>query len=277
MAGSGAQCQGLPLSPLLTSAPPARLWIRAGSPRASSRRLPVLFRPTSFSFKSRGQRVIWKLQGIAFFLFFFRNLSQCSLQFISSNGVIRSFLSQSVRLGGINILMGLSQWGSTPRAVSGWKWRRTPSGSQETVVKRSGDLDAGQAMDKCLPQCSTVCISISFESCNCFPGCPTLQQSLAWVMAKKTFLFLNDTQIIMLHHIVSVIDFKRPWLTSSWNNKAVIGVLRATPKTTPQRFATHNRGCTGKATSNDQFWLKTFVFFQSSISSRSDHNEFETL
>lgn len=61
---------------------------------------------------------------------------------------------------------------------------------------------------------------------------------------QKRFLFLHDTQIIMLRYIVSVIDFKGPWLTSSWNNKAVTGVLRATPKTTPQRFATHNRGCT---------------------------------
>lgn len=29
---------------------------------------------------------------------------------------------------------------------------------------------------------------------------------------QKTFLFLNDTQIIMLHRIVSVIDFKGPGL-----------------------------------------------------------------
>lgn len=94
---------------------------------------------------------------------------------------------------------------------------------------------------------------------------------------QKRFLFLHDTQIIMLPYIVSVIDFKGPWLTSSWNNKAVTGVLWATPKTTQQRFATHNRGCTWKATSNDQFWLKTFVFFKSSISSRSNHNELETL
>lgn len=75
-----------------------------------------------------------------------------------------------------------------------------------------------------------VCISVSFESCNCFSGCPTLQQSLAGVMARETCLFLNDTQIIMLHHIVSVIDFQGPWLTSSWNNKAVTGDLWATPK-----------------------------------------------
>lgn len=61
---------------------------------------------------------------------------------------------------------------------------------------------------------------------------------------QKGFLFLHDTQIIMLRYIVSVIDFKGPWLTSSWNNKAVTGVLWATPKTTPQRFATHNGGCT---------------------------------
>lgn len=49
-------------------------------------------------------------------------------------------------------------------------------------------------------------------------------------MARETCLFLNDTQIIMLHHIVSVIDFQGPWLTSSWNNKVVTGDLWATPK-----------------------------------------------
>lgn len=42
---------------------------------------------------------------------------------------------------------------------------------------------------------------------------------------QKTFLFLKDTQIIMLHHIVPLIDFKGPWLTSSRNNKAVPGAL----------------------------------------------------
>lgn len=191
MAGSGAQCQGLPLSPLLTSAPPARLWIRAGSPRGVLAKTAGFVQTYVFLFQVQRAKSHLETSGDSYFFFFSFSETSANVpfSFISFNGVIHSFLSQSVRLGGINILMGLSQWGSTPRAVNGWKWRRTPSGSQETVVRRSGDLDAGQATDKCLPQCSMVCISISFESCKCFSGCPTLQQSLAWVMAKKLFYF----------------------------------------------------------------------------------------
>lgn len=142
--------------------------------------------------------------------------------------------------------------------MSSWKWRWDPPGNQDTVVGRSGDLTLGRPLADVYHNAQKVCISIFFESCNCFSGCPTLQQSLHGLWPENFSIFKWHT--IMPHHIVSVIDFKGSWLTSSWNNKAVTGVLWATPKTTPEWFATHNRGCTWKAASNDQFWLKTFVF-----------------
>ena len=172
--------------------------------------------------------------------------------------------------------MCLRQWEYTSRVASGWKWRRAPTGSQATVIGRS-DLDAGEAADRCQPQCSAGLHFHFLWILQLFFRMPNVTAITCVGYGQKSFLFLSDTQMIMLRHIVSVMDFKAPWLTSSRNNKAVTGVPWAIPETTPQRFATHNRGCTWKATSNDQFWLKTFVFFKSSISSRSDHNESETL
>ena len=139
---------------------------------------------------------------------------------------------------------------------------------EEGSIRKSGNCcwekwwhDVGEEADRCLPQCS---IGLHFHFLwilRLFFRMSNIIAITRMGYGQKTFLFLNGTQIIMPHHIVSVIDFKAPWLTSSWNNKAVTGgVLWATPKTTPEWFATHNRGCIWKAASNDQFWLKTFVF-----------------